>query len=134
MKSKIMIIAISILFLFTSLSFAGQRNKGNKKQGNRQEKRYDNRGGKKYNNRDRRYDARDHHKNQRLHRGHRHHIPDYHGHRKWKRWSEWDRHYRHNRDRYRGGYYHNDDRGNLVFTHCQDDRDSSTCISFGIYF
>ena len=132
MKSKLMIIAISILFLFTSLSFAGQRDKGNKQKGNRQqenrqEKRYDNRGNQ-------RYDARDFHRDRGLHQGHRHHIPDYQRHRQWRRWNEWDRDYRRNPHKYRGGYYHNDDRGNLVFTHCQDDRDSSTCISFGIYF
>ena len=137
MKTKIMIIALTILFAFTSLAFSGQKQKKHRKQqGNQQRQKYDNRGGG--HKQPQRYDTRRHHENRRWNKGHRQghhrHIPDYRQHRHWKRWSDWDRHYRHNHHRYEGGRYYNDNRGNLMFKHCQDDRDSSTCISFGIYF
>ena len=133
MKTKIMIIALTILFAFTSLAFSGQKQNKQKRHGNKQEQRYDNRDrGRKQHQR---YDKRRHHDNRGYrghHRGHR--IPDYHRHRHWKRWGDWERQYRRNPHKYRGGRYYNDNRGNLMFKHCQDDRDSSTCISFGIYF
>lgn len=135
MKTKIMIIALTILFAFTSVAFSGQKDKRNNKGKKNQRHGYSqqDRGHGKH----KRYDARSHHDDRKWRKHHkhrRHHIPDYHRHRHWKRWGDWDRHYRHNHHKYKGGYYHNDKRGNLMFTHCQDERNSSTCISFGIYF
>ncbi len=143
MKTKICAIIISILFLFTSISFAERdKRKGNKKnrgkqqgqnynkrgRGYQQDQRHDNRG-RKYNNRDHYYQGQNRH-----HSKHRRHIPNYRRHRHWKRYGDWDRHYRQNRHRYPGGRYERDSQGNLMFSFCQDSRDTSTCVSFGFYY
>lgn len=123
MKTKIIVLIVAILFCFTSLSFADRdRGKGKKDRG------------KHYGQR---YDGPKHHDDRRIHRrGYRsrHHIPDYHRHREWRRWGEWDRHYKRYPKRYPGGHYHHDRQGNLMFSFCQDSKDSSTCVSFGFYY
>lgn len=120
MKLKLFIaVLLSMIFCFTSVSFA---DRPSKKRGNPHYSQDRGRDMHRYN------EDRYYHGQRRPQ--YRRHVPDYHRYRHWRDWKKWERHYKHNKHRYHGGHYERDDHGILMFKFCDP---GGPCFSFSFF-
>jgi len=113
---KIVIYIVSVIFMFSGLAIAGQKQKGNhdnNRRGYEQEQRDVHQYRKKQGYKKNRGNHYGHGYRDRYY-GHRPQPPKhYHGH--WRSWDDWDRYYRSHRHEYRNQRYYRDSRGSLYF-------------------
>lgn len=122
--------SILIAILIAVFAFAPVVDAGPKRDKQRKEYRDDRRGGDRDYHHDRGHGYYHRPPKWHKHRRRQPHIPNYRRHHQWRDWGEWDRHYKRHPRKYRGGKYHYDKRGHLMFSFCES---GGTCFSFSFY-
>ena len=142
MKTKIIIMLISIVFLLSGVAYSGQSGYKDQKASllilmakrEKQKKQYQNQDRRRRDQDRRGYHPR-HQQRGRAYghykrdRNHRYRGNRYRGHYSWRQWQrERDRYHR----RYRSGDYHHDDNGFLMFSYCNREKGEKMCFSISI--
>jgi len=124
MKKKIIILIVGIVFLLSGVGFTGQDKRHKKKKRSyHHEQKYNRHYHPSYQKRGKAYG---HYKHRRYERYRKHRYKrHYH-------WREWNRERVRHQRRYKGGHYHHDDNGYLMFSFCNKQNGDKMCFSISI--